>query len=64
MTPTVLIAIKEVCRRTGICRAKVYQLMKAGTFPQATHIGTASRWSELEVQAWVEAQLAKRGTAA
>jgi prophage regulatory protein len=60
MTPTVLIPIAEVARRSGFCKSQVYALVREGKFPKPTHIGASSRWSEQEVQAWIDARLAER----
>ncbi len=47
-------AVEEV---TGISRSLIYQLVKAGTFPQPVRL-TPNRvgWLENEVQEWVQAR--------
>lgn len=58
-----LIDIKEVCRQIGFCKTKVWELAGSGDFPAPYYpCGRAARWSENEVQHWIELQkLAKRG---
>ena len=53
-----LIDIKEVSSQTGICRTILYTLVKDDKFPQPVKIGRSTRFSERDVQAWIESQLA------
>ena len=57
-----LLKLDEVKQLAGIGKTMVYRLMRAGSFPQACKpLGSSSsRWSEREVTAWVDAQLAAR----
>jgi prophage regulatory protein len=37
----------------GLGRTKTYDMIAKGEFPQPVKIGTASRWSEAEVNSWI-----------
>lgn len=51
---------EEVERRTGFKRAHIYNLMKAGQFPQARRIGLrAVGWDSQEIEQWIAARLAE-----
>lgn len=52
-----LLYLAEVEFQTGFKSSFLYQLMKEGKFPKPVKIGTASRWRESEVQAWIHAQI-------
>lgn len=56
----VLLQLPEVCRQAGFGKTAIYRMMKEGTFPEPIKIGPASRWSQIEVQAWIEKQKAAR----
>ncbi|MFJ4453200.1 AlpA family transcriptional regulator [Pseudomonas sp. NPDC089392] len=48
----------EVEQKTGFKRSHIYNLMKAGQFPQCRRIGTrAVGWDSLEVEQWVQDRL-------
>jgi prophage regulatory protein len=52
-----ILRIKEVCARTGISRARIYQLMAEGKFPASVELGPNSvGWRESEVNAWNDAR--------
>ena len=58
----VLIAIKEVCRRTSLSRASLYRLMAKGAFPRLVPLtGTRKAFVEADVDAWIAARIAARG---
>ena len=47
----------EVEKRIGVGRSTIYRLMREGRFPEPRKIGpTAVRWSDAEVEEWIEAQ--------
>jgi len=51
----------EVEQKTGFKRSHIYNLMKAGLFPQCRRIGTrAVGWDSLEIEQWVEDRLSIR----
>ncbi|MFP6861268.1 helix-turn-helix transcriptional regulator [Pseudomonas sp.] len=52
----ILIKLPEVCRQAGFGKSAIYDMIKAGTFPGPIKLGYGSRWSQREVQAWVEEQ--------
>ncbi|WP_210014377.1 AlpA family transcriptional regulator [Pseudomonas palmensis] len=48
----------EVELKTGFKRSHIYNLMKAGQFPQCRRIGTrAVGWDSLEIEQWVQDRL-------
>lgn len=60
-----LLTKKQVCDKVGVSRAYVDRLTNDRDyarygFPKPTRIGFRVLWSEAEVHAWIEAQLAKR----
>lgn len=51
------ISLKDVIGMVGICKAQVYKLIGLGRFPKQILIGSrCARWSEKEVQSWMENQ--------
>ncbi|MCY1455626.1 Prophage CP4-57 regulatory protein (AlpA) [compost metagenome] len=59
-----LIKLPEVCRQAGFGKSAIYEMIAAGVFPEPIKLGCASRWSQQEVQAWIEQQKASRNKAA
>lgn len=60
-----LIRRKTVEDKTGLSRSGIYDLVKAGRFPQPVPIGAkAVAWIEAEVDAWINERIAARDTAA
>ncbi len=59
-----LIALPEVMSIVGYGKTIIYRWIRQGTFPRQCHPGGSSaRWSEAEVRAWKDAQLAERAAA-
>ena len=59
-----LLRRREVEQRIGIARSTLYQLMRAGEFPLPLKIGPkAVRWSQREIEAWVEERPRAKGRA-
>ena len=52
-----LINLDEVESITGFKSSYIYSKIQKGLFPQPVKIGTASRWRESQVLAWVHAQI-------
>jgi prophage regulatory protein len=51
---------KQVEARTGLARSTIYGRIKAGTFPAPISLGEkAVGWIEGEIDAWLNAQIAK-----
>ena len=51
----------DVERITGLSRSTLYALMSAGQFPKQFKIsGRAAAWSQSEIAAWQEKQMARR----
>ncbi len=55
--------VAAVCERSGLSKSRVYEKVKAGTFPAPASVGGRSLWSTREVGAWVQWQLSRRGAA-
>lgn len=58
------IGIKEVVKKTGVSRATIYRLVKAGKFPSFVKLqileGSRSVFVEEEIEAWMESRIAER----
>lgn len=50
-----LLRLPEVLERTGVQKTKLYDLIKAGRFPEPRKIGRGSRWRLSDVAAFVAA---------
>lgn len=58
-----LLPIDRVTDLTGLTRQYVYRLIKEGRFPQSVPVaGTRRCFLEDEVEAWIAARIAERGT--
>ena len=52
--PERLIKLDEVCRRVGLGKSMIYEMIREGRFPRPYKISPfASRWSEHEIVAWI-----------
>lgn len=49
-----LLPFPEVQAATGLSRSTIYEKISQGAFPPPIKIGRASRWSMIELQAWME----------
>ena len=57
-----LLRRREVEKQTGISRATIYRLMKAGKFPTPVSLGTGSvRWRQSGITAWQNSLSTKVG---
>lgn len=56
-----LLRISQVKEMTGLGKSMIYRMIGQGRFPkQFKPGGAASRWSETEVQAWLDKVRAER----
>ena len=56
-----LLRLKEVCPRTSMSSALIYELMANQTFPQSVSLGKrAKAWVESEVDAWLASRIMAR----
>lgn len=56
-----IIPIKEVCRRVGISRTTVWQLIRDGKFPRLVQITPKRKgFVDSEIDAWINARIAER----
>jgi len=62
-TIDILIKLPEVCRQAGLGKSAIYELIAADAFPTPIKLGRYSRWSQIEIQGWVEMQKAARRAA-
>jgi prophage regulatory protein len=51
-----LIHIREVEVRTGLKKSAIYERAANDLFPKPIKIGSATRWSEHEIDEWIEKQ--------
>lgn len=51
-----LIKIEDVLDQVGCSRSKLYLMIQFEEFPAQIKLGRYSRWSQNEVQDWIEAQ--------
>jgi prophage regulatory protein len=58
MNDTALLRIQAVCELTGYKRSSIYNLIKAGKFPQSVRLagGGAVAWRSADIQAWIANQ--------
>jgi prophage regulatory protein len=58
METETLLRLPEVERRTGLRRAHLYKLARAGAFPRPVKLGArASAWRASQVNAWIDARI-------
>lgn len=55
-----LLAFNPLSNYVGFGRSRIYQLIAEGEFPPPIKIGKSSRWLTSEIDAWINAQAAKR----
>lgn len=52
--PARMLRIADVVERVGLARATIYQMAKAGSFPQPRRLGVgATRWLSVEIDDWI-----------
>lgn len=57
--PKRVLRLIDVQNQIGLGRSKIYQMIKAGTFPSPIKLsGKASGWLESEISEWIEKQIA------
>lgn len=54
MTGEYFLSITQLSEKVSASAAWIYEEVNAGTFPHPLQIGGMSRWSGLEVEAWME----------
>ncbi len=59
-----ILRLPEVIKKTGLRRTYLYQLTKAGQFPQSVSLGAkAMGWVEEEIDTWIEQRMRARQSA-
>jgi prophage regulatory protein len=48
-----LIKLPEVVKLTGLCKARIYALVKEDRFPKFVKFGASSLWVASEVDSWI-----------
>lgn len=51
--------LKTVRAKTGMGKTFIYREMKAGRFPGHVLVGRSARWASIDVQQWIDAQIAR-----
>jgi prophage regulatory protein len=51
-----LLPLSKVEEMVGYGKTWIYEEIRAGRFPKPLKFGSSSRWSLLQVQAWIAAQ--------
>lgn len=59
-----LLRMPQVLDRVGLKKTVVYDRIKSGTFPKPVKLGSASRWPENEIDAWIIDQIEQQRRAA
>lgn len=59
-----LIRLTEVINLTGLCRASIYNYIKAGIFPPPAKFGKSSLWEYNEIQQWIADRITERDSKA
>lgn len=57
-----LLGFAPLAHDTGMCRSRIYQLIRESGFPPPIKVGKSSRWLTAEVDQWIAAQAAARQT--
>jgi prophage regulatory protein len=59
-----LLRIAEVAAKVALRQSTLFEMVRDGRFPAPVRLSSrASRWSEAEIDAWIDACLAGRDTA-
>jgi prophage regulatory protein len=58
-----LLRLRDVMTITRRSRTSIYHSIATASFPRPVKLGRSSAWPESEVQRWIEARKAERGTA-
>jgi prophage regulatory protein len=58
-----LLRHREAAAKVALGATYLYELVGEGKFPQPIHIGSASRYSELEINEWIAARRRERDAA-
>lgn len=51
-----LLTMQDLCQNLNLCKATIYRFIREDGFPAPLKFGAASRWREVDVQAWIEAR--------
>ncbi|MER9914017.1 AlpA family phage regulatory protein [Mesorhizobium sp. M0050] len=56
-----ILSIKETCKRVGICRSTILQLMQDGKFPRTIQITPKRKgFIDSEIDAWISERILER----
>lgn len=54
MTPDTLLTLRQAAEQTGLGERTITRKAREGSFPQPVHCGRSVRFSQREVQAFIE----------
>ena len=49
-----VLSMSQLTGKVNLTAPRIYELIKAGTFPAGTKYGHARLWSEAEIEEWLE----------
>ncbi len=52
-TGLALLRIERVTAKCGLCKSKIYQLIRLGKFPKPIQEGRTSRWLSTDIDGWI-----------
>lgn len=55
-----LIKLEDVMHQVGIGKTKIYDMIQFEEFPAPVKLGRYSRWSQIEIQEWIEEKKGRR----
>lgn len=55
-----LLKLEEVLEQVSVGKSKLYDMIQLEEFPEPIKVGRGSRWSQLEVQGWIQEQKNRR----
>jgi prophage regulatory protein len=63
-TAPAILRMREVTRVTGLSRASIYRMVKAGLFPGSVPLGVAAvGWMRSDVERWIGERVSMRDNA-
>lgn len=55
-----LLDLKQACKKTCMSKTRIYELLKSGKFPAKIKFGRTTRFSENEINDWIEQAKSQR----
>lgn len=63
VTPDTLLTLRQASEQTGLGERTIQRKAREGSFPTPAHCGRSIRFSQREVQAWIQERLGERTSA-